>query len=97
MFFLVVFYLNVMSRPKTRFLVSFKTLHFQKSPTRKSVVWVFSSLFLSFCYVDTKNRMGEKNITTEIITSVCASGHSCVFVWLWLRLEYVFTKLQQLL
>lgn len=57
----------------------------------------FFSLFLSFCYVDTKNRMGKKIITTEIITSVCASGHSCVFVWLWLRLEYVFTKLQQLL
>lgn len=62
MFFLVVFDLNVMSRPKTRFLVSFKTLHFQKSPTRKSVVWVFSLFFLSFCYVDTKNRMEKKSL-----------------------------------
>lgn len=97
MFFLVVFYLNVMSRPKTRFLVSFKTLHFQKSPTRKSVVWVFSLFFLSFVMLTLKTEWGKKIITTEIITSVCASGHSCVFVWLWLRLEYVFTKLQQLL
>lgn len=42
-----------------------------------------------------KTEWGKKIITTEIITSVCASGHSCEFVWLWLRLEYVFTKLQQ--
>lgn len=30
-----------------------------------------------------KTEWGKKIITTEIITSVCASGHSCVFVWLW--------------